>query len=228
MPSALSDRVFVMAEAGLAGKILETFLFRIVNGDDGLSGPVSDHVYGLIDTAVSRVAPGCDGVMFLPWLEGSMAPKLNGRQRGAFVGMSLDTTRAHLLRSVLEGIALQMRWLIDEVEHVLGVRYPTVRFAGGGAASDAWAQTLADVLGRGVDQVGDPRLANARGAGLLGLMSIGAIGLGELANAVPIRKTFSPTAEWQGMFEDRITIYRDLHDRLAEPVAQLASANGNV
>ncbi len=223
MPSALHDRYYVMAEAGLGGKVLETILNEIVRPDDGLvdwvdTGP--EDLFDRVSKAVEGVAPGAEGLMFLPWLHGSASPKADGRHRGAFIGYSMGTTRLHMLRAVFEGVALQMRWLADEVETTLGVSFPMLRFAGGGAQSDTWAQTMADVLGRVVEQVEGPRHANARGAGLLGFLSIGRIGIGDLEALVPIRRQYEPTAA-SALFDERILVFRDLHDRLAEPMARL-------
>ena len=221
MPSALSDRFYVMAEAGLGGKVLETFLSEIVHGHDDLVTPAPGDAFDRLTGAVADVPVGSDGLLFLPWLIGSMAPKFDGRQRGGFLGMSMNTTRAHMLRAVLEGISMQMRWLLDEVEASLGVPFPMVRFAGGGAQSAVWAQTMADVLGRSVEQVEGPRHANARGAGLLGFLSLGELGLDDLAACVPIRQRFEPSTSGRALFDERILIYRDLHERLAEPVSRL-------
>jgi xylulokinase len=219
MPSALADRYYVMAEAGLGGKVLETFLADVVH--DG--APPADLYAGVSEIAAS-VEPGADGVLFLPWLFGSASPRVDGRLRGAFLGMSLGTSRAQLLRAVLEGVSMQMRWLTDEVEAALGVRYRSVRFAGGGAQSDVWAQIMADVLGRTVEQIAEPRHANARGAGLLGFLSIGALRTGELRDLVPIRGVYEPAAEQRPLFDDRVALHRELHGLLAEPFARLARA----
>ena len=227
MPSALSDRFYVVAEAGLGGKVLESFLDGIVDGavgpdgSDGLTASLPGNPFDRISAAVADVPCGSDGLLFLPWLIGSLAPRIDGQQRGAFLGMSMRTTRAHMLRAVLEGISLQMRWLLDEVEATLGLPFPTVRFAGGGAQSPVWAQTMADVLGREVEQVEGPRHANARGAGLLGFLSLGEIGVDDLGACVPIRERFIPSQEGRALFDDRIEVFRDLHQRLAAPVSRL-------
>ncbi len=188
MPSALDDRCYVMAEAGLGGKVLETFLADVVH-----EGHQPDDLFAGLDDAVRSVEPGAGGVMFLPWLEGAAAPRLDGRLKGGFLGMGLGTSRAQLLRAVLEGVSMQMRWLVDDVEVVLGTRHESVRFTGGGATSDAWAQVMADVLGRRVEQLADPRHANARGAALLGFLSIRALTIADLHRLVPIRPCTSPT-----------------------------------
>ena len=228
MPSALSDRYYVMAEAGLGGKVLEVFLqemlSEMVQGANGSTGnPNPDDGFNRMSGEVAHVPAGSDGLMFLPWLLGSAAPRVDGRQRGAFLGLSLHTTRAHMLRAVLEGIAMQMRWLTDEVEETLGTTVPMVRFAGGGAQSDVWSQTMADVLGRSVEQLREPRHANARGAGLLGFLSLGLIGVDDLASIVPIRRRYEPIRAHTALFNDRMQIYRDLHEQLGSTFAKLSS-----
>jgi xylulokinase len=217
MPSALNDRFSFMAEAGLGGKVLELFLQEI-SPDSGAS---VDDAFANLSPLVEGVPVGADGLLFLPWVLGSAAPRVDGRHRGAFLGVSMKTTRAHMIRAVLEGLALQMRWLVDEVEATLHVRYETLRFAGGGAQCDAWAQVMADVLARPIDQLSEPRHANARGAGLLGLAVLDEVDLNNLEAIVPIARRYEPSPGSAALFADRYDIYRDLHDRLAEPVSRL-------
>jgi xylulokinase len=224
MPSALNDRYYVMAEGGLGGKVLETFLGQVLLADDALDphpGRLSDDVFDRAGSVVEQVPPGCEGLLFLPWMIGSLSPAPDSRQRGAFLGMSMHTTRAHMLRAVLEGTALQMRWLTDTVSEVLGVPMPTIRFGGGGAQSDTWAQIMADVLGRPVEQIAEPRQANARGAGLLAYLSIGALTVDDLKDLIPIRRVYEPNPSTRALFDERLAIMRDLHDRLGEPTARL-------
>jgi xylulokinase len=85
--------------------------------------------------------------------------------------MSLKTTRAHLARAILEGVAFNSRWLFGCLEKFCGRRLDPINFIGGGASSPLWCQIYADVLDRTVRQVADPIQATARGAGLLASIS---------------------------------------------------------
>ncbi len=123
--------------------------------------------------------------------------------------------------AVLEGVALQMRWLADEAEHLLGIHFESLRFAGGGAQSDTWAAIMADVLGRPIEQITDPRRANCRGAGFLGLLSLGALTLGDLDALVPVRRRYEPRPEATALFDERTLLYRELHTSLAQPMKRL-------
>lgn len=93
------------------------------------------------------VPPGSEGLRFLPYLTGERTPHPDPLARGAFVGLTVRHTQAHLTRAVLEGVAFGLR---DSFELMRGAGLPApdqVRVSGGGARSPLWRQILADVLG---------------------------------------------------------------------------------
>lgn len=92
------------------------------------------------------VAPGSDGLTFLPYLSGERTPHNDPDARGAFVGLSLQHKRAHMTRAVLEGVAFSLRDVL-EVMNSAGVRAEEALISGGGAASELWTQIVSDVLG---------------------------------------------------------------------------------
>jgi xylulokinase len=96
--------------------------------------------------------PGSDGVLFLPTLSGATAPRWNDAMRGAFAGLSMNHTGAHLARAVLEGCAYALRDIVDRLAE-LGLAEGEVRVVGGGARSTLWLQVKADVLDRPVRPV---------------------------------------------------------------------------
>ena len=69
--------------------------------------------YELINLEVAQVAPGADGLLFLPYLMGERSPRWNPHARGAFVGLTIRHTRAHLYRAVLEGVTMNLRVILD-------------------------------------------------------------------------------------------------------------------
>ncbi|MEP7203215.1 MAG: FGGY family carbohydrate kinase, partial [Ilumatobacteraceae bacterium] len=183
MPSSLEDRYYVVAEAGLGGKLVEAALNEAM-GRELADGP-PDAIFAEALQMAAKSPPGSRGVMFLPWVFGAAAPAPDARHRGAFLGISLSTARADLVRALLEGVSMQMRWLADEVETALGIPFDKMRFVGGAALSDVWATVLADVTGRPIEQLDNPRHANARGAGLMAFVSTGQLTIEDLAGLVP-------------------------------------------
>ena len=90
--------------------------------------------------------PGCNGLMFLPYLTGERTPHADPLAQGAFVGLTPRHGRAHMTRAILEGVAFGLRDNLDLLVEA-GLSAPTqIRLSGGGAKSTFWRQILADVL----------------------------------------------------------------------------------
>jgi xylulokinase len=115
--------------------------------------------------AAAMVAPGSEGLIFLPCLSGAMTPTWNGKARGVFFGLSMKHEHAHLARAVFEGCAYGFRDIVDRFD-ALGLPAREVRIVGGGARSAFWCQVKADVTGRVLRAVQNPE-ATATGAAML-------------------------------------------------------------
>ena len=123
-PSPLPDSWFIVAENGIGGKALDVFVNNVVYPDDGLGVTLPDDAFERVVDAAAAVPAGANGVLFLPWLVGSMAPGFHRRLRGAFANLGLSTTRTDMARAVLEGVALNAGWLIPHVTALAGVGGP--------------------------------------------------------------------------------------------------------
>jgi xylulokinase len=123
--------------------------------------------------------------------------------RGGFLNLGLATTRAELARAVLEGIALNLRWLRDPVERFAGRRFSHFVLYGGGGASDAWSQILADALDRPVHQAEHPQSVAAVGAGLLAFERLGLLGFDDFASRVAIRRVYEPQPAHRALYQAR-------------------------
>jgi xylulokinase len=100
------------------------------------------------DTLVEEAAkwpPGCEGLLFAPYLAGERTPHADPDARGAFVGLSLRHDRGALVRAVLEGVAYGLRDSL-ELLRTLGVQPELGRISGGGARSALWREIVASVL----------------------------------------------------------------------------------
>ena len=102
--------------------------------------------YDLMTGPAAEVPPGADGLLFLPCMQGAMAPEWNGAARGVFFGLTLAHTRAHMTRALLEGSAFALRDILEAMRGAgLDVRRLTI--VGGGAKGALWRQIKADVTG---------------------------------------------------------------------------------
>jgi xylulokinase len=214
-PASIPDTHLVMAEGGLAGKALEFVLHQLIYARDLLGDHHSANPFARLDEAVEATPPGADGVAFLPWLAGLWAPAGDGRARGAFLNLGLGTSRSHLVRAVLEGVACQLAWLLPPIEALTGRSHDELVFAAGGADSDAWAQILADVCNRPVHQLAEPRLTNCRGAAWLAFHRLGLVDLSDTADRLIVRRSYDPRPEYRGLYDDQVARFILAHERLA-------------
>ena len=122
-------------------------------------------------TKAFSVPPGCEGLTFLPYLTGERTPHLDPYVRGAWVGLGLHHTQAHLMRAALEGVAFALRQGFEALE-ATGFKAAELRLAGGGTAEMPWKQLLTDVL-RIPLYATTVAAASARGAALLAGIGIG-------------------------------------------------------
>jgi xylulokinase len=128
--------------------------------------------FGALVAAAGDVPPGAEGLRFLPYLTGERTPHPDPMARGAFVGLTVRHTRAHLTRAVLEGVAFGLRDGLQLMRDA-GVPMPSeLRASGGGTKSPVWRQIVADVLGVRLVSVGTVEGA-AFGAAVLAAVGSG-------------------------------------------------------
>ncbi|NJD32800.1 MAG: carbohydrate kinase, partial [Gammaproteobacteria bacterium] len=214
MPSPVPGTYFVMAENGTGGNTLEHFLGNVVYPDDAFGRAVPTDRYSDLQRAVTATPPGSGGVLFLPWLGGSMAPAADDHVRGGFLNVGLATTRAQLARAVLEGVALNLRWLRGPVEAFARRSFSHFVFCGGGAVSDTWTQILADVMDAPVHQARTPQYIPCLGAGLLAFQRLGLLGFDDFASRIPIRRIHEPDAANRALYDDLAARFVETFKRL--------------
>ncbi len=195
MPACVADKYMLLCEQGLGGKCLDYFLNNIVHNDDDFKfGEMPEDAFTRLNAMAAEVPPGSDNVLFLPWLNGAVAPAENRNVRGGFFNLSLDTNRCHLTRAVMEGVAFNSRSALGAVENFMGSKFESLRFAGGGALSDIWSQIYADILQIPIQQMDDPIQVTCRGAGLIGLARLGHLKMEDIPKRVKVKKTYEPNS----------------------------------
>lgn len=127
--------------------------------------------YDEMNAEAAQVPAGSEGLIFLPFMMGAMAPAWNDKARGVFYGLTLTHARAHLTRSVLEGAAYALRSIVESMQRA-GVPVHEIRIVGGGAQSSLLRQIRADALGFPVVTL-STRETTVVGAALLGAVGAG-------------------------------------------------------
>ena len=195
-------------------------------GDSGAAEERADPTFEDLLTLAATAPAGSEGLLFMPWLNGERSPVEDKVARGGWLNVSLRTDRAMIVRSVLEGVALNGRWLFEAYEKFLKQPVPRVRILGGGAQSDLWCQIYADVLGRPVEQVADPRHAQLRGVALWARICLGELGLVDVPSLVPVAATYVPSAHNRLTYDDMYAEYAKLHGTLKGLYSRLNAGNG--
>jgi len=152
---AVPGRWMVMGVTQTAGFSLRWFRDQFGAGTNGHGSSHGDSRGDSYDTLTAEAAnapPGCDGLLWAPYLMGERTPYLDPAARGVLVGLTASHTRAHVIRAILEGVAFSLRdtfTIFQEIE----VPVKIVRLGGGGARSPLWRQIQADVYGQRVEIV---------------------------------------------------------------------------
>jgi xylulokinase len=182
VPGVRTDRYLIANNHETSGRALQWLR-------DVLGGSLS---FAELDALAATSPPGAGGVLFTPWLAGERSPVADRNARAGFHNVSLTSTRADLVRAVLEGVAYNNRWLLDAVERFTGRTLDPIRVIGGGSASTLWCQIHADVMGRTIEQVAEPLYAGLRGAALAAAIALGAMRVEDVRSLVPVAATFHP------------------------------------
>lgn len=161
--------------------------------------------YTLLDEEAAQVPPGADGVFFYPHLSGAGSPHWQSRARGTFHGMSLATTRAHLTRAILEGVAYQMRENLAVTEEVGGAVREAIVF-GGGAKSALWREIIGDVINRPLAWTRTVETANLGAAMLAGL------GSGVFATLAQARAVMVGELVYRDPVPEKVAVYAKLYE----------------
>jgi len=127
-----------------------------------------DGIYSLMDSEAAGSPIGCNGLVFLPGMSGRIYPVMDTASRGGYIGISMGTCRADLIRSALEGICYEIRSILEARSYPFRI----LRLLGGGARSEFWNQMQADVYGCPVETI-ETEEASALGAAMIAAYGAG-------------------------------------------------------
>jgi xylulokinase len=188
-------------------------------------------VYQIMDLKAEASPPGANGVLFLPYMRGERSPIWNPLARGVFFGLSLDSTKGDMIRSMLEGTAYGLRQNLEIAEQQLGLIVKELRVVGGGSKSRIWSQIKADVLRRHVTTLSQQETA-VLGAAMLGGLASGRFAdfreAVAMAAAQPLQ-VVSPNPDLAALYGRTYSCYLDLYDRikdLFERVSEIEAPRG--
>ena len=174
-----------------------------------------------LDGEAVGIEAGSGGVLFLPYLMGERSPVWDGKASGAFVGLSLFHTRAHLYRAVLEGVTYALRHNIEAGRRNLQALDDTLIVVGGAAHSDLWMQVAADITGYPVQTI-EQNVEAPLGAALLAGLGVGLVTPEQAAGGwVDLIPRAQPNPATQGTYDRLFGVYTDLYPALKDTMHRL-------
>jgi gluconokinase len=165
--------------------------------------------------------PGCEGLVFLPYILGERAPIWDPQAKGVFFGLGINHGKAHLIRAAVEGVTFGL-YSIGRV--IMENNDPPIIYAGGGfAQSPLWLQTLADTFNKTV-VVTDDVESSAFGAVLAGME---ALGIAREANRQP-QTTYTPNAQHHAIYQRQFKQFERLYELLKDEFAPKPLSDLNI
>jgi gluconokinase len=160
-----------------------------------------------------KVAPGAEGILFLPYLNGERAPIWNQRAKGNFYGVSITHKKEHFIRAVLEGITFNLYQIGKALERLAGE--PKKIYVNGGLArSPLWLQMMADIFEAEI-YVSESHHSAAWGAAWTALVGIGRVdSFEDIKKNIPMGEAVLPNKEnskvYKALYKNYSRLARDM------------------
>lgn len=169
------------------------------------------NAYEVLYEKGSKVPPGSEGLVVLPYFSGARTPLNDGQARGVILGLTLRHTGYHLYRALLESVGYEVRHHFEAMRDS-GVVARSVRAVGGGTRNPLWTQVVSDITGLSQVCVSNPMGAPLGAAYLAGL-GVGAVeGVEPLKHAwVRVQRTVWPDPANRVTYERLYRVYREAY-----------------
>ncbi|MBC7765909.1 MAG: xylulokinase [Hyphomonadaceae bacterium] len=178
--------------------------------------------YYLMDSQAAKVAAGCEGLMYLPYLMGERTPHLDADAKGVFYGLSARHTRQDMLRAVMEGVSYSLKDCMEIIKG-MGIPVSEVRASGGGGKSKLWRQMQADMFNTDIVTI------SASEGPALGVALLAGVGAGVYKSVAEACEVTIKTASKQqadamnaNAYAQYYPIYGDLYQALKQTYKQTA------
>lgn len=169
-----------------------------------------DDAYNMISKQVSQIPAGSEGLVMLPHLAGSNAPDVNAKAKGVWFGFTLQHTRAHFMRAVMESLGYIVRRNIDALAD-MGIKVKEIRSLGGGSKSAVWNQIKSDICQIPLETVTSVEAASL-GAAVLAGKAVGIFNDIQTAvdSMVQVKNRTQPDDKNKQIYDEGYAMYQKL------------------
>lgn len=179
--------------------------------------------FQIMSTEASTIDIGSNGLIFLPYMSGERSPIWDQNAKGTFFGLSYDKTRAHIIRSIMEGVAFSLMHNVTTA-YETGATITEFNAMGGSANSLVWTQIKSDVTGKPIN-VASSDTATTWGAAILAGIGCGAIKDFDSAvkDSVKIKRRHEPNMKNHDIYMKYFDIYLELYQKLKGTMDKLSN-----
>ncbi len=225
-PCSIAGMPYIFdAPINASGASLKWFLDLFCETEKAEAKSFGLNVYDYLNMLALKSSPGSGGLFYFPYLSGERAPLWNSYAKGMFIGMTMQTDRNQLIRSVFEGTAYAVRHVIETVK-ASGAKVDCLRITGGGAKSRTWNQIKASVLRIPVlipdERSGDVPFGDVLIAGCAAGIYTDLAGVSR--ELIPIRETFEPDNTWADVYDELFPHYTAMYQHLDSDLAALQTS----
>ena len=180
--------------------------------------------YELINGEIEKSPPGANGILFLPYLLGERTPRWNPDAKGAFLGLTLEHKRADVLRAVMEGVTLNLSYILDIFRAQVPIREITV--IGGGAKAAVWRRIMADVYQADILKPNYLEEATSMGAAIIGGVGSGVFKNFDVADRfLQITDRTTPDPALAAVYAEAKELLNDSYDALVQLFPRFGKKN---
>ncbi len=215
-PCSIDGMPYVFdAPINTSGASLKWFLDTFGKEEKDFAEKNNINVYEYLNQIASKTEAGSNGVLFFPYLLGERAPLWNSYARGMFIGMSLDTSKDDLIRSVFEGTSFALRHVFETIT-VAGGTANCLRITGGGAKSKTWSQIKASMLRMPIYLLDEKSGEAPFGDALIAGQAVGVFKdlSATIKDLVHVVEVIEPNEEWAAVYDKLYPYYKEMYQNL--------------
>lgn len=216
IPHASKGTYALMPYSPTGGIVLKWFKDKFCSEEQAAAKEQNKHVFKILDEMAMDVPAGSEGLVMLPFLTGALFPEFNPDARALFFNFSINHTKAHFVRSVLESIGHMMQKYLESAD-MLGIDIKKVISIGGGASSSLWCQIKSDMTGLRIEVPKYTEMA------LLGSAMLASVSLGLFKNIkdasknlVKIENSYTPNKNNRKVYKTNFEKYKKLYEAVKD------------
>jgi xylulokinase len=202
------------------GGVIGWFEREFCSEERAIAKLAGENTLQVLDREAAQIAPGSDGLIFLPYMAGERSPIWNPKAKGVYFGADFSKTRAHFARASMEGVAYSLRHNL-QVAREAGANCSVLRSMGGAASSRLWTQMKSDVTGKEII-VPSAGTATALGAAILAGVGTGLYSSFQEAadRTISVKAAYVPNKENSDVYHRGYERYLKLYENLKEMMGE--------